>query len=101
MACFEDRAHRGIPDFAADVVLETWVHPDTPDEPKVRLKYAGEDVLMAGCEQYGPLCPVAVVRAAVAKHIPDDWDRACGGSFDPPSPPATSKEESGAEGTTF
>lgn len=78
MGIFENAANHGVPEFADDVVLETWVNPHAA-EPNLRLKYAGADVVIKGCEQYGALCPLSVVRRAVAKDIPGDIIAACGG----------------------
>lgn len=109
MGCFEDEARHGVPEFAEDVVLETWVNPHNDNEPKVRLKYSGDDIIIRGCEQYGPLCPISVVRKAVAKHIPVDLDRACGGALVPRSGSGSKvdteavehKQPSAPEGSSF
>lgn len=102
MALFENGARRGVPDFAADLVVETWVPPTEGVEPLVRLKYEGKDVQISGCEKYGTLCPVSVVKEAVRKHIPDDWHAACGGTLEQRKRERSRNRESdAAEGTTL
>lgn len=84
LALFENKAHRGVPAFAADLVMETWVplEASRETEPRVRLVYEGKPVAVSGCEQYGDLCPLSKVREAVARHIPHDREGACGGTMD-------------------
>jgi len=85
MACFEDDTKRGVPDFAADVVLETWQPLSPNDETKLRIKYEGTNVVIKGCEEYGSLCPLSVVRKAVSKHIPKNFEEECNGIHDLPA----------------
>lgn len=78
MGCFADEI-RGIPQFAADVVLETWLSARAHSEPMVRLRYEGEEVVIKGCEAFGGLCPISVVRKAVEERVPRNLEKACGG----------------------
>lgn len=80
MAIFEGSARRGVPNFAADVVLETWKQPKAK-EPLMRVTYEGEGIVMKGCEAYGELCPASVVRKMVETVVPKDYWGACGGSL--------------------
>lgn len=80
MGCFEDAANRGVPEFAADVVLETWDDGRPNSEAMVRLRYEGEEVVIKGCEAFGAMCPVSMVRKAVRDRLPPDLKEACQGT---------------------
>lgn len=81
MGCFEGGIKRGVPDFAADVVLETWQPADSTQPPKLAVRYGGKPLVIDGCQQYGHLCPLDVVRKAVQRFLPTDYASACGGTI--------------------
>lgn len=98
LGCFENENIRGVPDFAADLVLETWKHPKKVEqEPLLKLRYEGEEVQIAGCEQYGTLCPLSVVRAAVSQHIPTDLPGECAST----AAPTEAGHHGSDDGTSF
>lgn len=103
MGCFEDKI-RGIPQFAADMVLETWLSTQAHSEPMVRLRYEGEGVVIKGCEEFGDLCPVSVVRKAVRERVPRDLEKACRGRKEDRTRKAEKSMPAGTtvvEGATF
>lgn len=67
---------RSIPDFAADLVLETW-ESDNETDPLLTMRYEGEQIFVPGCEKYGRHCPLSVVRRAIAEYIPKDINAEC------------------------
>ena len=86
-----------MPDFADEVVLEKWEPASKNDEAQLRLKYNGNDVIIKGCEEYGTLCPLSVVRKAISKHIPQDFAKECEAS----TTHENSAQANGTAGTTF
>lgn len=105
MACFEGGILRGVPEFATDVVLETWQPADPTHPPKLTVRYGGKPIVIDGCQEYGYLCPLDVVRKAVQRFIPTDYANACGGTMAERNRrnnlPEDHEHEAHSDGTTF
>ena len=54
-------------------------------------------MIIKGCEEYGTLCPLSVVRKAISKHIPQDFAKECEAS----TTHENSAQANGTAGTTF